>query len=127
MPGKKLDSKIVTKINQANPLELIIIAYKAAIDLLQNAKNLLKSKKNKEANENIIKAKKIISELKKALDMDIEEVSSNLADLYSSMENLLDLALKNKNTVVIEQVIRMLTEVKEAWQTIAKQNIKISK
>lgn len=118
----KISSSIEKKINNASPVELVIIAYDGAIDTLRTASKNLKAKKLKDFKTDISKAKKIILQLKKALNMEVEEISRNLFTVYSATEELLDTALKNKDLKPIDQSIKMLLELKEAWIIISKQN-----
>ena len=115
-----MNAYLAAKVRTASPLELIVIAYEGAINFLEVAKTHLQNKQNRDAGEFIIKAQKVIRELRNALDMDIKEVSENLFILYRSMDVQLVNASRSKDTARIDQVIRMLTDLKNSWLTISK-------
>jgi flagellar protein FliS len=107
------------KIKTASPLELVIIAYDGTISFLKEAKRNMNSKEYKKAGILIMKARKIIQELRGALDMDIEEISNNLFALYRTMDVLLLRASTGKDMQAIDQVINMMSSLKESWKGIS--------
>ena len=106
------------KIKTASPLELVILAFDGTINFLKEAKKSMNSKEYKKAALFIMKARRIIQELRGALDMDIGEISTNLFALYRTMDTLLLRASTKKDTRPIDQVVKMLSSLKESWQGI---------
>jgi flagellar secretion chaperone FliS len=107
------------KIKTASPLELVIMAYEGSINSLQEAKKNMNGREYRKAGLFIVKARKIIQELRRALDMDIEEISGNLFVLYQTMDALLLRASTGKDTQLIDRVVKMLSSLKEGWVGIA--------
>jgi len=107
------------KIKTASPLELVIIAYEGAINFLKEADRHMNNKEHRKAGLSIVKARKIIQELRGALDTDVEEISGNLFSLYRTMDAMLMRAAADKDSQRIEQVIKMLSSLKESWAGIS--------
>jgi flagellar secretion chaperone FliS len=107
------------KIKTASPLELVIIAYDGTINFLKDAKKHINAREYRKAGLSILKARKIIQELRGALNMDIEEISGNLFALYRTMDTLLLRASTTKDSQAIDQVIKMMSSLKESWKGIS--------
>lgn len=108
------------RIKTASASELIIIAYEGAISNLEAAKTKLRNKRTVDAGALIIKAQKLIRELRNSLDLDIKDISANLFMLYRFMDQQLIAADKKKDCEIIDRVIRMLTGLKDAWVVAAR-------
>jgi flagellar secretion chaperone FliS len=107
------------KIKTASPLELVIIAYDGTINFLKEAKKHMNGKEYRNAGLFILKARRIIQELRGALDMDVEEIAGNLFALYRAMDTLLLRASTGKDIQYIDRVITMMSSLKESWQGIS--------
>ena len=118
--SKQVKDYLEKKIQMATPLELVVIAYEGAINKLEDAKKKISGKKIKAANDSIDTAQKIIRELRNSLDMEVEDVAQNLFVLYHNIDKQLTSAIKNKNIEIIDKIIKMLAELKDAWSEIAK-------
>ena len=105
-------------VETADPKQLIIMLYDGALRFLDKALGTIEDyKQYDEANRNILRAQDIITELMVSLDMDRGgEIANNLMSLYSFMKKELLEANVNKEKKGVQQVIKMLTELKEAWE-----------
>lgn len=106
------------QVNTADPKTLIIMLYDGAIRFLSEAKDALNSYKTYDvANEKILRAQDIITELMLSLDMDKGgEIADNLMNLYSYMKkNLLEANMNKKEKPIID-TLKILSELKEAWE-----------
>lgn len=112
------------QVNTADPKTLIIMLYDGAIRFLKEGKEALNSYKTYDtANEKILRAQDIITELMLSLDMDKGgEIADNLMNLYSYMKKSLLEANMNKNEKPINEVLKILNELKEAWEQIDEKN-----
>jgi flagellar secretion chaperone FliS len=110
---------LANKIKTASPLELVIIAYDGTINFLKEARKHMNGKEYRNAGLFILKARRIIQELRGALNMDIEEISGNLFALYRTMDTLLLRASTGKDIEPIDQVIKMMSSLKESWKGIS--------
>jgi flagellar protein FliS len=108
------------EIETASGLRLVVMLYSGAIRFLNSAKEGINLKKLDLANNNIIKAQDIVSELMTSLNFDAGEVAHNLYSLYIYINRRLLEANIEKNTEIINEVIRLLNVLKEAWEQLLK-------
>jgi flagellar protein FliS len=111
-----------TQIKTANQGKLIVMLYDGAIKNLNLAvKSFSSSHRKYDVISNaILKAQDIISELMVSLDFDKGgEISRNLFSLYTFMNNQLLNANLKKERKPVEEVKKMLMELREAWAEIA--------
>ena len=112
-----------TQIKTANQGKLIVMLYDGAIKNLNLAiESFSNSHRKFDAMSNaILKTQDIISELMVSLDFDKGgEMSRNLFSLYTFMNNQLLNANLKKDREPIDEVKKMLMELREAWSEIAR-------
>lgn len=107
-------------IETASGLRLVVMLYAGALKYLNVAREGINQRKLDIANNNIIKAQDIISELMTSLNFDAGEISHNLYSLYIYMNRRLLEANIEKNIEIINEVMRLLNTLKEAWEQILK-------
>ena len=109
-----------TNVLSADPLKLIHLCYEGAIGSLKLAKEAYVGRDYAAKGKALRKALDIVHELNASLDMKKGgEVAKNLRALYLFItQALIDADLK-KDLKVFDEVIRMLEELKSAWQEIA--------
>jgi flagellar protein FliS len=111
---------VETGVYKANPHQLIIMLYEGAISACQNAINFMKLEDIEHKGLMLSKAIMIIeSGLRLSLDKKAGgEIAENLDALYIYMRQQLFTAnLRNESALVLE-VVRLLTELKSAWESI---------
>lgn len=115
-----------TQINTANQGKLIVMLYEGAIKFLNIAlENIEDIKTYDVVNTNIIKAQDIITELMLSLNMqEGGDIAKNLFDLYMYFKRRLLEANIQKNPDIIKEVIKLLTELRDAWDKISGQEAK---
>jgi flagellar protein FliS len=106
------------QVETADPRQLVIMLYDGAIRFLDKALiNIQNFKKYDEVNQNILRAQDIITELMVSLDMEKGgEIANNLMSLYSFMKKEILNANIQKEGAGIRSVIKMLKELKSAWE-----------
>jgi len=117
--GKLLSQYKRSNIETAGKLDLVIMCYEKVILLLTQIKEHVREK---DIDKKVPKFKKvldIINELQSSLDMEKGgQIARNLDSLYSYIiKRLLEGDIR-KDLSVYDESIRILTELKEAWQTI---------
>lgn len=130
IPGKNpYDKYKQTEINTANQGTLIVMLYDGAIKFLNIARESMASPKTYDkANENILKAQDIITELMLSLNMDEKnEIAQNLFSLYMYFKKRLLEANIQKSAEIIDEVVRFLKELREAWNKISATEAKTDK
>lgn len=111
---------IDTNVTAADPHKLILLLYQGALLVLSSAKNQMLRKNTAAKGRSISHAIMIIDEgLKSSLDKNVGgELAQNLSDLYEYMcQRLLFANLKN-DVAALDEVSRLLTELKGAWEEI---------
>ena len=113
-------------ISTASQGRLVVLLYEGAIKHLNSARNLLGENAKLKPNQieqfgiHIQKAQAIITELQVSLDMEKGgEIAKNLMSLYLYFNEELLSANINQNKEEIDSVIKMLSDLAEAWRTIA--------
>jgi flagellar protein FliS len=109
-----------TQITTANQGKLIVMLYDGAIKFLTIALENMEPKKYDIVNTNIIKAQDIVTELLLSLNMDEGgEISRNLFSLYMYFKKQLLEANIKKDPQIITHLIKLLKELREAWDQIS--------
>ena len=118
--GQGLASYRRTQVQSRTPLELVVMLYDGALQSLSTARDAVERKNIPARRDAISRALAIISELQSTLNL--EEggaVAASLDELYEfASHRLLDAAMKNDVTP-IDEVSRLFSTLRNAWQTIA--------
>ena len=97
--------------------------YNGCIKFINKAKLAIEEKNIQEANNAIIRAQDIIHELMYTLNMDYD-ISNNLAALYDFMNRRLIDANLSKDTEPLDEVLELVTELRDTWMEVIKKNRK---
>lgn len=109
-----------TEITTANQGKLIVMLYDGAIRFLRISVDKMNPRTYDVVNTNIIKAQDIITELMLSLNMEEGgEIAANLFNLYAYMKKRLLEGNIEKNTAPIVEVIKMLEQLRTAWEEAA--------
>lgn len=109
-----------TEINTANQGKLIVMLYDGAIKFCNIAIEHMNPKTYDIANTNILKAQDIINELILALNMNEGgDVARNLFNLYIFFKKQLLEANIQKNADILKNVVKLLKELRDAWDKIS--------
>lgn len=105
------------QVQGASPPQLILMLYRGAIRFLVVGGEGLKLKRNfAETSHHILKAMSILAELMGSLNPEpSRELADRLLNLYSYMIERLGVALKERDPLPIEEVVRLLQELEGAW------------
>ena len=118
--GKSLQNYDRTIIKTSGKLDLVIMCYEKAIQLLNRAKEHLL---DQEIEKKVYKTKKvidIINELNGALDMAKGgQIAVNLQSIYTYLIQRILSGDINKDTSAYDEAIRILSDLKEAWEQIS--------
>lgn len=108
-----------TSVEDASPHKLVQILMENTLDKLAKAKGFMLSNNIHDKGVSISMALASIEVLQSSLDKEKGEViSENLFNLYDYMMRSLIEANLNNNSEKIDEVIRLLTTVKEGWDLI---------
>ncbi len=106
-----------TQVATVDRGRLIVLLYEGAISFLTKAKACLDESDIPTATNLINRAQDIIDELNASLNMDQGgDIATNLRRLYLFMSDQLVRAKVKSDTSCLEEVVRMLTTLNEAWR-----------
>jgi flagellar protein FliS len=111
-----------TQIKTATPAKLILMLYDGAIKYINLAVEKLdnKHKAYDEVSNHIIRAQDIVTELMVSINFEKGgEIAKNLFSLYMYMNRRLLEANIKKNSAVLEEIKKLLVELRSAWAEIA--------
>jgi flagellar protein FliS len=109
-----------TAVKTASPARLIVMLYDGAIRFINEAAYAMQQRDYETQNTKLQRAQKILAELISSLDFDKGgEIAENLFRLYTYMYNQLVEANINDSRDRLEHVVHLLSELREAWDTIA--------
>lgn len=114
---KTYDAYKDTEIATANQGKLIVMLYDGAIRFLRIAIDNLEPKTYDVANNNIIKAQDIVTELMLSLNMqEGGEMAQNLFNIYAYLKKRLLEGNIYKDEKILKEVLTHLDQMKEAWE-----------
>ncbi|MCG8537911.1 MAG: flagellar export chaperone FliS [Pseudomonadales bacterium] len=115
-----------TGVEGANPHQLIGMLYQGALDNLQQALGCIERKDFEGRGKHLGRVITILGGLQSFLDHEKGgDISKNLDSLYEYMSVRLYDASMNKSAEPVEEVIKLLREVKAGWDGIAQQAAEI--
>jgi len=107
------------QVDTASPISLVIMLYDRAIVLLNKAKNEISEKQYEAKGHTLDKATEIIFELLTTLDKDKGgEIASSLSNLYNFILREITDANSKLNSKPLDNAIRILSELRESWDSI---------
>jgi len=108
-----------TQVKTASQGKLIVMLYDGAIKFLNTAKDAVKTNNVEESHNKLTRAQDIIMELILSLNLEAGEIAKKLYNLYLYMNTQLMQANIYKKTEPIDEVIKLMTDLKEVWQQVS--------
>ena len=107
------------EILAADPLKLVQLLYRGALEALECARRYLRSGDIRARSQAITKALAILHELSSSLDHSRGmELSASLAEMYDYIERLLIDANTRQVEAPLKEAEQLLTTLLEAWQAL---------
>ena len=113
-PNAYREASILT----ASPEQLVVMLYDGAGRFLRQAEGAMLDGSWLQASEKLSRAEAIIDELLATLDMDAGEVADRLQSIYVFCKTRLIEARIERDAVRVDQVARLLGELREAWAQV---------
>jgi flagellar protein FliS len=114
---------VSTQVSTADRLQLVVMLYDGAITFLKQAKEKMAAQDAAGKGLYLGKALDIIAELNASLNFqEGKEVAANLFHLYNFMTAHLTRANLNWDATAIDDVIKMLNQLREAWEDICQKS-----
>ena len=109
-----------TGVTEASPHRLVQMLLDGVLGKIAAVKGLMLRSDISKKGEVIGQAISIIGGLRSSLDMEAGgEIAVNLDNLYEYMERQLIKANLENNTVLLDEVVVLLREIKVAWDSIS--------
>jgi len=119
MAGYSAQKYLNAQVTTSSSPKLVVMLYDGAISFLNQAKSRARTDDMAGKGMFILKAQDIIMELNNALNMQAGgEIARNLRRLYLFMNRHIIAANIKKDETMLNDVIKMLTRLKKAWETI---------
>lgn len=115
-----LSTRATSSVHDASPHKLIALLFDACSENLAIAKGAIQRKEVKAKADAIKKAMEIVVRLQASLDFEKGgQVATRLDDLYTFCTNHLALANVTNDTARIDEVYRVISELKQGWSGIS--------
>ncbi len=112
---------VATQVGTADRLQLVVMLYEGAISFLRQAQEKMAHKDASGKGLYLGKALDIIAELNASLNFqEGKDVAANLFHLYNFMTAHLTRANISWDGEAVDEVIAMLTQLKEAWEEVCR-------
>jgi flagellar protein FliS len=120
MAGYGQNQYLKTQVTTVEGVKLIVLLYEGAIKFLLSAQEGIREKNIVKRHNNIYRVLDIILELRNSLNFSQGgEIAKSLNALYIFMEGHLITANIQNDAQKIQEVVNLLSSLKEAWETIA--------
>ncbi|MGB4660661.1 MAG: flagellar export chaperone FliS [Mobilitalea sp.] len=106
-----------TKILTASPAELTLMLYEGAIKFCNIAQLAVEKKDYEKANTNLVKAQRIIKELRITLDFKYP-VANQFDVVYDYIYKKLIEANIKKDNEIIEEALGYIREMRDTWKEV---------
>jgi flagellar secretion chaperone FliS len=114
-PNAYRESAVLT----ATPEQLVVMLYDGANRFLTQSAIAMRERRPDLAGEKLRRAEAIIDELTATLDMSVGEIAEQLQALYLFFKEHLSAARLEQNADKVEEVARLMRELRSAWAGIA--------
>lgn len=117
MAANAFEAYLESKIFTADPVELVQLLCRAALESVRQARSELRQGRIRERSRAISRASEILNELALAVDHSAGgDLSRNLVELYAYLQRLLIEANTRQREAPLEEAERLLEPLAEAWQ-----------
>ena len=118
--GKAFQQYKRSNVETAGKLELIVMCYDKVILNLQQSINHIQDKEILKKNEKIKNSLDIINELQASLNFEKgDKIAGNLDSLYTYLTSRILQADIDKDFIIFDECINILSELKSAWEGIS--------
>ena len=125
MAYSNFDRYLETEVFGADPVKLICMLYRGAIEATAAARRHLKAGQILERSRQIMRAVAILRELSRSLDPHYEQISRPLRDLYIYMERQMLTANARQIDPPLAEVEQLLSTLLEGWKTVTPPSLPI--
>lgn len=110
-----------SRVMTASPEQLVVMLYDGCIRFLRQAEVAIGEQSWVQAGDRLQRAGMILDELQATLDMDQGELPQRLEAIYVFCKRCLVEARIERTAVKVGHVIRIMDDLRDAWQQLAAQ------
>jgi flagellar protein FliS len=122
MPPHPLNAYRQTEVQSRSPLELVVLLYDGALRFLTSAVAAFERNDIPARREATARLLAIVSELQATLDVERGgDIAAHLDELYRYLTRRIVDATTTRSPEPLHEVRRLLEPLRDAWQTIARQ------
>jgi flagellar protein FliS len=103
----------------ASPEQLVVMLYDGAIRFLRQSAEAMRAGQREQSRNRMRRAEAIIEELNSTLDMSYGQIPARLRSIYLFCNRQLIEANAKTDATAIDSVVRLLGELREAWDEVA--------
>jgi flagellar protein FliS len=107
-----------TQVSTASQGELLLMLFDGAIRFAHQAREHIEKGELEQANERLLRAQDIVTELTVSLDLDTGEIAQNLYLLYTYIYERLVQANIKKDLEQLDEAVNMLEELRDTWRQV---------
>ncbi len=115
---QKLNAYKQNQINTTSKEKLVLMLYDGEIKFLKKAIDAIEDNNIQEAHTNLVRSQDILVGLMSGLNMEAGQIAENLFNLYEYMHYKLMEANVAKDIKVIEEVLNMVSDLRDTWNKI---------
>ena len=120
-PAVAAGAYVRTEIQSRSPIELVVMLYDGANTYLSQAHDAIERQDGRAKREAISRALAIVTELQNTLNMEVGgDIAGSLDSLYGFVNERLIDANRQDDVGAVDQAIRVLTPLREAWIQLAR-------
>jgi flagellar protein FliS len=121
-PSRVAQQYAQTQVRSSTPLELVVMLYDAALRSAAAARDAMARKDLQARRAAISRMMAIVAELQNTLDLERGgKIAEDLDNLYNWVTSRLLDAVVQQSARPIDDTVRVLEPLRDAWQTIANQ------
>ncbi|KUO52785.1 MAG: hypothetical protein APF76_02295 [Desulfitibacter sp. BRH_c19] len=114
----KLNAYKKNQVNTVSKEKLVLMLYDGAIKYLNKSLEVIDNNNPSEAHNHLISSQDIIIGLMSGINFEVGKLGEDLFNLYEYMHHRLVEANTTKDKDIVEEVLNMVKELREAWVQI---------
>ncbi|HHW26942.1 MAG TPA: flagellar export chaperone FliS [Firmicutes bacterium] len=120
---RALNAYRTRSVETASPGELVLMLYNEALRCMRDSIGHMKEKNFTESNKRLLKAQDIIDELRGSLNLALGgDIAKQLASVYDFAYTTLLSANVKKDPEMVENVLKVVTELRDGWEDLIHRN-----
>lgn len=122
--NRALNAYRVGSVETATPGELVLMLYNEALRSMRDSLVCMERKDMAGSSDKLIRAQNIIDELRGSLNLAFGgDIAKRLASMYDFAYASLLSANVKKDPALVENVVKVLAELRDGWEELLRKNV----